>query len=80
VKYAPATDIGVVASVCQCKPSDVIDAARLYGWPVFGGIILKSAADIPEDFPAEVRRIAEQNRRQAARQSAKAALNREYPR
>jgi hypothetical protein len=80
MKRAPATHIGIVAEICGATPADVRHACAVFSIPVIGGLLLRSPDDLDEDFPAEVRRIAAMNRTQAARQSAKAALNQAYPR
>ena len=70
MKYEPSTRVESVAAICQSSPEAVKAAAKIYGYPVAGNLILKSAIRIPDGFCSEVRlqnrMIQAQRERQAA--------------
>lgn len=70
-RYEPATRIAATAAICFASHDDVRDAAKLFGYRLLGGLILRRADRLPEAFFDEVRRCA--SMRQAAESRRKSA-------
>lgn len=52
MKVRPVTPIAVIVRVTGCRAEAIHNAARIHGIPIIGGLLGKSAKQLPMDFYA----------------------------